>query len=237
MAFCPPWWGIIFNPFYIVRRGLYLALLRHAPMASGRLLDFGAGAAPYRHLFKVDQYVTVDIAASGHPSTNKVSDYYYDGRILPFSDDTFDFIFSTEVFEHIFNLDEILKELARILKPDGKILVTSPFVWDEHERPFDFARYTSFGMRHLLEKAGFVIEETEKSGGYLETAFQMIVVYLWYRRSLSFFRPVQKLATVFLFAPIMIAGRLLTFLLPKDDRFYLNNVLVARLASADTNAV
>lgn len=229
MAFCPPPWGIFFNPFYIVRRGLFLALRRHAPKAKGKLLDFGAGAAPYRHLFNVNQYVTVDIEVSGHPNSNKTADHYYDGHTLPFQDDCFDFIFATEVLEHIFNIEEILLELVRVLKPGGRILVTTPFVWDEHERPFDFARYTGFGLRHLLEQKGFEIEALEKTSGYLEAVFQMAVVYLWYRRSLSFSRYVQKFATLFLFGPILLIGRLLTAVLPKDDRFYLNSVVLARL--------
>lgn len=231
MDFCPPWWGIFFNPFFIVRRGLYLAVKRQAVKAYGRLLDFGAGAAPYRHLFDVEQYITLDIDVSGHPAENKVADFYYDGHTLPFEDNHFDFIFATEVFEHIFNLDEILAELVRVLKPGGHILITTPFVWDEHERPYDFARYTSFGLRHILEGNGFEIEALEKTSGYLETAFQLIALYLSYRRILNASRYVRRLATIFILAPILIVGRGLTIVSPKDDRFYLNSVILARLSS------
>ena len=45
-----------------------------------------------------------------------------------------------------------MSEIRRVLKPVGKLLISSPFVWDEHEVPFDFARYMSFGIRYILRR-------------------------------------------------------------------------------------
>jgi SAM-dependent methyltransferase len=69
------------------------------------------------------------------------------------------------VLEHVFNPDDFLNEVNRVLKPSGKLLLTVPFVWDEHEQPYDYARYSSFGLRSLLEKHGFSIVKHEKVGG------------------------------------------------------------------------
>jgi len=63
-----------------------------------------------------------------------------------------DGVFSSETFEHIFNLEEIIKEINRVLKKEGLLLATCPFLWPEHEVPYDYARYTSFAMKNLLEK-------------------------------------------------------------------------------------
>ena len=57
-----------------------------------------------------------------------------------------------QVLEHVFNPDEFLLKINRVLKNDGKLLLTVPFVWDEHEQPFDYARYSSFGLKALIEK-------------------------------------------------------------------------------------
>ena len=64
-----------------------------------------------------------------------------------------------------------------MLKPKGRILITSPFGWGEHEKPYDFARYTSFGIKHLLEKSGFEIKITKTSSYFLAIG-QLFIAYL-----------------------------------------------------------
>ena len=88
-------------------------------------------------------------------SLNLIIEKYYDGKVISFNDEFFDNAFSSEVFEHIFNIDEVLCEIHRVIKNNGKLCITCPFVWDEHVQPYDFARYTSYGIRHLLNKNGF----------------------------------------------------------------------------------
>ena len=95
-----------------------------------------------------------------------------------------------EVLEHVFNVDEILLELHRVIKPGGKILISTPFVFREHEKPFDFARYTSFGLRHILRQAGFSSLQMHKttnslttiaglSAEQMETAFSKLGPIAW----------------------------------------------------------
>ena len=55
-----------------------------------------------------------------------------------------------QVLEHVFNPDDFVREIARVLKPGGALLLTVPFVWNEHEQPYDYARYSSFGLRAFL---------------------------------------------------------------------------------------
>jgi SAM-dependent methyltransferase len=227
LQFCPPPWAIVINPNFILRRGLYTAIRRFTGLAGGRMMDFGAGSAPYRHLFKCAEYITVDIEGSGHPEGNKVATVFYDGKSLPFPDDHFDFIFSAEVLEHVFNVDEVLGELNRVLRPHGRILLSTPFAWVEHEQPYDFARYSSFGLKHLLERHGFEVQELVKTTGYIETLIQIGIVYLSDLRLVRNFKLLKLIMTVVVFAPIQIVGVLLNLLLPRNETLYLNNVVVA----------
>lgn len=115
-------------------------------------MDIGCGASPYRDLFSPDFYCGLDVKISGHDHTHSNIDLLYDGFNLPLRDTSIDGAFASEVFEHVFDLDGLLTEIHRIPKPGGFLLFSVPFAWSEHEEPFDFARYTSFGISHVLER-------------------------------------------------------------------------------------
>jgi len=230
MEFLPSFLGAFFHPFYFTRRGLYKGIVMNKEYMKGRLLDFGCGKKPYKELFNVQEYIGLDIEKSGHSHKDEQIDIFYDGKTIPFEKDYFTSIFSSEVFEHIFNLEQILEELYRVLKPDGYMLITVPFVWEEHEIPFDFARYTSFGIEHLLRRAGFEIVATEKTSNYVETIFQMWNTYVW-QNVLPSKRYLKALFIPLLITPINIIGILVSKILPKKRDFYLNSVVVARKPS------
>jgi len=229
--FNPKLLGLFSNPFYIIRRGLYKSIKKHSLKLDGKLLDFGCGSKPYRKLFEVSQYVGLDIEESGHDNSNEDIDVNYDGKTIPFEDNYFDSVFTSEVFEHIFNLDEILTELNRVCKIDAKLLITIPFVWDEHEIPYDFARYTSFGIKHLLERHGFEIIELEKTTTYVQTVFQMWNAYVFQHVLKSGI--IAVLFTPILITPVTIIGQILSFVLPKNENYYHNNVVLAKKISND----
>jgi SAM-dependent methyltransferase len=224
-VFRPRWWSVFCNAFYLSRRGIFEGILRHAPKLSGRLMDFGCGSKPYRDLFRVDEYVGVDIQVSGHASVDKHADVFYDGKTLPFSDRCFDSMLASEVLEHVFNLDAILAEMYRVLKPGGVLLITIPFAWDQHEVPYDFARYTEWGIKCLLERHGFAVETQEKTSTHIETVAQLIVSYFYkYLPDNAVFKAFR----VFSIAPVFLVGLLLSRILPKGNGFFLNQVIVAR---------
>lgn len=217
------------HPLYLIRSNLFKSIARLAPELQGRLMDFGCGLKPYRELFKVDEYIGVDYRAEGETYEQGKVDVFYDGKTLPFPDHHFDAIFSSEVFEHIFNLPEILKELHRVLKPGGKILVTCPFAFGEHEVPTDFARYTSFAMQHLFKTHGFTILEFHKTGGTIEALTQLRIVY-WNLHILSALKNipiVRSLCRILFFTLNNSWARLTSAILPRRQDLYLNNVLLA----------
>jgi SAM-dependent methyltransferase len=229
--FCPSWYSIFFNPFFLIRGHLFSRIRELAPNLRGQLIDLGCGAKPYRFLFNVDKYIGVDIEQSGHDHKNENIDVYYDGKTLPFADASLDSVFSSEVFEHVFNLDELLAEIRRVLKPGGQFLVTVPFCWDEHEVPYDFARYTSYGLRHLLEKNGFEVSVQYKCGHYLETLFQMAGLYFYHYFSGQRVIVQIPLAVIFVF-PWTLMG-LISRALPSRSSFYMSNVVLAKKVDRD----
>lgn len=228
-VFAPRWWSIFFNAFYFSRKGLHRAIARHAPAFSGRMLDFGCGSKPYRSLFTVKEYIGLDIQASGHDHMETQADVFYDGKTLPFADEFFDCALTAEVLEHVFNLDEILTELCRVLKPGAPVLITIPFGWDQHEVPYDFARYTEFGIRHLLQKHGFEILSIEKTATYVETLTQLAGTYL-YKNLLLRKGIIFKLLRFVLITPLFVTGALWNKVLPDDGNFFLGQAILAKKA-------
>ncbi len=120
-SFFPTWIGIFLNPFYFARAGLAGAMDRYAKRLEGRLLDVGCGTKPYERLFGVSEYVGLDIDSEGSRE-RAIADEFYDGKTFPFDDQAFDAVLCNQVLEHVFNPDEFLREIHRVLKPGGKLL-------------------------------------------------------------------------------------------------------------------
>ncbi len=160
-AYAPTWIGIFCNPFFLARRQIYRSISRFANSASGRMIDVGCGSGPYKNLFQYDEYVGLEYDTP-IARAKKQADAYYTGTQLPFGDKSFDIILCTQVLEHVFEPDRLLTELNRIARPGAKLMLTVPFVWDEHEQPYDFARYSSFGLKALLGRNSWKVDHFEK---------------------------------------------------------------------------
>ena len=150
--------GLFVNPFYFARKGIWQFFYDNPMYITGKLLDVGCGSKPYRSFFPAADYIGMEIHGSNHSA-----DYYYNGKTFPFPDGEFDTVLCSQVLEHVFNPDEFLSEIRRVLKPNGKLILTVPFIWNEHEQPNDYARYSSFGIKHLLDKNGFEVLHQQKS--------------------------------------------------------------------------
>ncbi len=217
--------GLFTNPFYIARKGLLEHIRSLAPNITGKTLDVGCGTKPYEKYFNHSQYIGLEVN-TGIDSEKKRADFYYDGKKFPFEDDEFDSVVTNQVLEHVFTPDLFLSEINRVLKISGNLLLTVPFVWDEHEQPFDFARYSSFGAKSLFEKNGFEIIEHRKSLNDFRVIIQLINAYL-YKTSLKR-RPVKLLVNLFLIAPVTILGIFISKILPKNNDLYLDNIIFAK---------
>lgn len=226
--YCPSSLDIFINPFFLIRSSLCKNIKEMAVVLSGNVLDFGCGSKPYRSYFiNAKKYIGLDILESGHDKIHKKADVYYDGKHIPFDDNSFDSMFSSEVFEHVVNLSEILSEIGRVLKPKGWLLVTVPFVWNEHEVPYDYQRFTSFGIVELFKKHDLSVVKIMKSNSYIGTIWQMMALF-FYELSLKRSFLVRWFCQLFLIFPISLIGVISEALLPKRDDFYSNNIVLLR---------
>ncbi len=219
----------ITHPGYLTRHGLYTAIKKYAPSLSGKLMDFGCGAKPYQSLFTVDNYIGVDYDSPGHPHDNENIDVYYDGKHIPFDNNSFDAVFTSEVLEHVFNPDEILPEINRVMKPGAKILLTCPFSICEHEVPNDYARYSSFAVKYLLEKHGFKVISQDKTGNNVEVVFQLWTMYI-HQHILPYIKKIPVARTVFkyvTYVSLNLMAKFFSSILPNRKDLYLNNVVLA----------
>lgn len=140
---------------WLAHRVLNNALVSVAPdHISGRLLDIGCGLKPYRPLLApyITEHVGVDHPESPHALTSV--DVLATAYEIPLDSCSFDTILMTEVLEHLERPADALSECFRLLKPGGRLILTTPFIWTLHEVPRDFYRFSPFGLRYQAEQAG-----------------------------------------------------------------------------------
>lgn len=217
-------------PNYLVRHHLLNKIKQFAPLLKGKMLDLGCGSKPYKSLFNVSEYIGVDYDSPGHSHANEDIDVFYDGKTIPFENNYFDSVFCSEVFEHVFNLEELLPEVNRVMKTEGLILVTCPFAICEHEIPNDYARYTSFALKYMFEKNGFEVIDQQKSGNSVETVFQLWLMYI-HQHITPYIRKIPVLRSAFRFITYSFNNLLAIFLskiLPNRNDLYLNTIILCK---------
>lgn len=217
--------GLFVNPFYFARKSIFENVKRFSAEVRGVTLDIGCGSKPYSNLLHTESYIGMDVEVTGHNHLNSKIDVFYDGVNIPFSDNYFDSIVCFEVLEHVFNADMFLKEAFRVLKPGGKAIFTVPFIWDEHEQPYDFARYSSFGLAHLFGKNGFSIIKSRKYLCDLRLLFLLFNTYIY--------KIVRKIIpnklSMLLILPISSLSNLIGcvfYLFPRNSDLYYGNIFI-----------
>ncbi|MBX2997540.1 MAG: class I SAM-dependent methyltransferase [Caldilineaceae bacterium] len=153
--------------------------------ASGRLLDLGCGKVPLYQTYRslVTDVVCADWSNSIHGGA------YWDlicdlNTPLPFAEGYFDTVLLTSVLEHIANPQDLLHEVYRLLKPGGRLIANVPFLYSLHEVPWDYYRYTRYGLSHLSNNSGFHVEYLVETGGVVDVV-TLLTLQSTYRRSLS----------------------------------------------------
>lgn len=239
-----------FDVDWLVSRHLTRSI-RHAgaTYARGLLLDVGCGGRPYESVLRpyVHRYIGVDTPAS----TFSQFDVAAVASHLPFTEQSFDSILCTEVLEHLSDPASCLREMGRVLRPGGHLILTTPQVWHLHEEPYDFFRYTKYGLTHLCHSAGLEMVETRSHGGPVATVGIVSIIHLgsyahWLWKWLTRRRhaPTHRAASTSnewqkWFWPFKLPIFLLNLLfgaldcLPHPGIFTMNNLVVAR-KSVDT---
>ena len=203
-----------------------------------RVLDVGCGLKPYESYFSHCTYIGIDVAESGREASNKTYDYAFDGVNIPFENGSYDVVLCTEVLEHAINPSALLKEMHRVLKLDGVLFLTVPFIWGLHEVPYDFRRYTIFGIKTELENAKFEVCMQEKLTSGID-AIEMLMA----SEINNFMRHLinKETADSFRFRLIMRLQQKLFhwgfFILRKNvifERIYIDNLVIAKKINMET---
>jgi SAM-dependent methyltransferase len=171
---------------YIIRAEILKAISDVVPLFHGNILDSGCGCMPYKELIlsnkKIAKYVGLDID-SGLNYHEVKPDVLWDGVTMPFENNVFDVVMSTEVLEHVFNPDNYLLEVKRVLKPGGFFFFTVPFLMSLHEVPNDYYRYTPYSLEKIFKRVGFSDIKIKPMGGYHASMAHMVGLwvnmYLW----------------------------------------------------------
>jgi SAM-dependent methyltransferase len=137
----------------MTREPLERFLARHA--ASGRTLDIGASTSPYSHLFP--HRIALDVRNA--PGVQVIGD----AQRLGIRSSCMDTVLCTEVLEHLPDPQRGLDEMLRVLKPGGRLLLTTRFIFPLHDTPHDYFRFTKYGLGHLLRRFEIVelVEEAD----------------------------------------------------------------------------
>jgi len=139
--------------------------------ATGVILDIGAADRWITaHLPATTTYVALDYPATGNEFYDARPDIFADACSLPIADRCVDGVVCLEVIEHVPNPAHAVMEIARVLKPGGRAWVSMPFLYPVHNEPFDFQRYTEFGLRRDVALASLDIVSLDRSGHAIRAA-------------------------------------------------------------------
>ena len=127
----------------LTRQGIDAFIHRELRGVGGTVLDLGAGLRPFAGLLPG---TTIALDYRPRPDVDLLGDAHR----LPFRDDTIDAIVCTEVFEHLLDPPAAARELIRVLKPGGKLVLTTRFCFPLHDRPGDHWRFTSYTLARLF---------------------------------------------------------------------------------------
>lgn len=104
------------------------------------------------------------------------------GDPLPYGAGEFSTVLSTQVLEHVADPARYLDECARVLEPQGRLIMFAPMQWRHHEVPWDYWRFTRFGLTLALERAGFAALTIDPCGGCFTLIGQILLNHLWEKR-------------------------------------------------------
>ncbi len=190
-------------------------LYKYSKYFKGKAIDLGCGSAPYKSFIskKTDSYTCLDWDNCLH---NRKFDINADlNLVLPIDDNSFDTIFSFSVIEHLKDPQLHVNEAYRICKKDGVLYMQCPFQWQIHEQPYDFFRFTKYGIEHLLKKAGFRKIIIEAQSGF----FTMLALKVNYFLTRFVKGPrILKNLIYFLIRPIWVFNQLIAPIMDNLDR-------------------
>ncbi len=160
--------------------------------ARGNFLDLGCGNKPYETIY--NSLTKRQTGCDAIQSDKNRVEVICLATDLKFESNNFDSILCTQVMEHVYDHNRMMKEIFRVLKPGGHIVLTVPFAWELHEEPYDFFRFTPHALKELFTEAGLQIDYIKPNGGMWAAIYQLRnnMLYHSFRTSKSFFTRLKK---------------------------------------------
>ncbi|MEI6060170.1 MAG: class I SAM-dependent methyltransferase [Bacteroidota bacterium] len=241
--------NLLYNYLQFMQFDMHKAMMNHklkqvSPILTGHWLDIGAGDQPYKKYFSQSEayettntrrhYTTTDFEQLKDQTTYWIED----GKALPLPDQTMDGVACFQVLSVIDKPEDFFKEISRVLKPGGKLVLTTDFlypVWSKEDR----FRHTAFSLQSLACESGFDEAETESFGSFGSAVYALFMRYMrsfpeiWKRKSaLAKSLSLIPYLLLLLLLPIISLKGCIIFLLEKNNRqstaFTFNILLVAR---------
>ncbi len=142
---------------------------------NGVLLDLGCGDRPFLETYGPIAKESIGIDVPISPHGNAKLDVYGSALAIPLADECVDYVLCSEVMEHVTDPQILLNETYRVLRDGGTLILTTPFLVPEHEAPYDYFRYTRFGLSLLLSRAGFSVELLQPFGGVVGVCLSFLI--------------------------------------------------------------
>ena len=150
----------VFGGNWVVGKSLLPQLSRLGSEQCGELLDLACGESPFRNCFpNVKSYLRVD----RNPADAEV--VMGDMLSIPLDDNSVDIVLLFQAITDVPNPVDALREVKRVLRPGGQLLIFESMAYPEHDAPYDFYRLMPEGLRQLAGAAGFTIQEFNYLGG------------------------------------------------------------------------
>ena len=171
---------------------------------SGIVLEIGAGKDYLREEFNglYKEWISLD-----YDLRSETIDLRGDGQFLPFRDGIFNTIVSIDVLEHVPDPEKFVSEIYRVTQPNGLIILSTPFFFWHHEEPYDFFRFSKYGIRKIFERNNFEVIDVIPTAGVVSTLgflFSVLITKLFQfsKILLRFFLRVNKIIQLKLLLPI-----------------------------------
>ena len=207
-------------------KDLYKDLQLMLPQIRGQVLDVGCGDKPYRiWLNQAEDHIGIDV----YPGP-EVDVVIKPGQPWPIDDTTYDVVLCTQVLEHVVDLESVLTEIERVLKPNGQLVATVPFCYNEHGSPHDYRRLSVHGVRHLFEERYEIVEI--KPQGFIGSTIGTLCLN-WCNSQMNLYKSTRLLNGMLfpvwiVFCSIVNTMGWLLDLLDKTQTFYSNVLIVAQ---------
>lgn len=166
------------NPGAIIENTLRSKMLRRfleLNPGGSVLLDLGCGTRPYRSIYQPFFEKTIGAELPNTPFPNEGIDLRCSATSVPLPDNSIDFILCTEVLHDLPEPDLFFNEVKRLLKPEGVLFLTSPFVVPIVDGTYDHYRYTEYGLRYRMLKSGLTVDSIQPVGDIFASSITLAI--------------------------------------------------------------